>query len=77
MTRRHSIKEDEVRPLMRSLFKSLLEICETHENSQDAEPLFRLLWRLHQHRKGPPHFPDITPDSTYKLLSSVNYIFEN
>ncbi|MCW4050748.1 MAG: hypothetical protein NWE89_13540 [Candidatus Bathyarchaeota archaeon] len=75
MARRHKLTEDEIQPVMRSLHKALTGIIETHVDSDDAEPLFHVLWRLHHHRPGPPAYPETSITAVVKLLADTMYIY--
>ena len=69
--RRHRITEAEVKPVMRAVHARLSTLAAEGEPSEDAENLFTVLWRFHQHRTGPPSYPEITVDEVWSLLEET------
>jgi hypothetical protein len=57
MVRRHRIQEDELPYVMNAVYLRLAELHEG-EIKVETEALFRVLWRFHRHRKGPPAYPE-------------------
>ncbi|MCW4013978.1 MAG: hypothetical protein NWF07_13475 [Candidatus Bathyarchaeota archaeon] len=77
MTRRHRIFETEITPTIRAIHQRLTKLNTSKEINHEKQQLFRLLWRLHQHRTGPPHYPEITRDEIDKLLDSTRHMLES
>ena len=73
MARRHRIIEDEVIPVMRAVF-SALEYQYYGNFDEDTVPLFHLLWRFNEHRRGPPAYPEFSREALGNLLTSLNDI---
>jgi hypothetical protein len=71
MVRRHRISEEEVRPVMRAVRRSLSEMLELDPLPEDAYSLFTVLWRFKEHRSGPPHYPDATRGAMVSLLAET------
>ena len=71
MPRRHRIFQPEITPTMRAVHQRLTAINTTDEITNEKTQLFKLLWRMHQHRTGPPHYPDITKNEITKLLETT------
>ncbi len=61
---------------MRAIHQRLDTINSSDEVTNEKIQLFKLLWRMHQHRTGPPHYPDITRDEIDKLLDYTRNILE-
>lgn len=76
MTRRHRIFQPEITPTMKAIHQRLTTINTSNDNSNEKTQLFKLLWRMNQHRTGPPHYPDITKNEINKLLESTKNILE-
>ena len=68
MVRRHRISEDEVKPVMRAVFRRLSDMATIDPLPEDAYSLFTVLWRFKEHRTGPPHYPEVTHDAIVNLL---------
>ena len=66
--RRHRITESEVKPVMRAVHTRLTQLAQEGTITDDAENLFTVLWRFHQHRTGPPNYPEITLEAVRTLL---------
>lgn len=69
--RRHRITEAEVKPVMRAVHVRLNQLALEGELTEDMENLFTVLWRFHQHRTGPPNYPEITIDAVMSLLTET------
>ena len=76
MTRRHRIFESEIPPVMKAIHQRLTILNTSDEISYEKQQLFRVLWRMRQHRTGPPHYPEITKDEINKLLDSTRHILD-
>lgn len=71
MVRRHRITEEEVKPVMRAVRRSLAEMLELDPLPEDAYSLFTVLWRFKEHRTGPPNYPDATRGAMVSLLAET------
>jgi hypothetical protein len=69
--RRHRITETEVKPVMRAVHTKLSQLAKEGLITEDVENLFTVLWRFHQHRTGPPNYPEITLDTVKSLLAET------
>jgi hypothetical protein len=69
--RRHRITETEVKPVMRAVHARLSQLVKEGKLTDDVENLFTVLWRFHQHRTGPPSYPEITLDAVRSLLAEA------
>jgi len=69
--RRHRITEAEIKPVMRAVHTRLSQLALEGEITDDVENLFTMLWRFHQHRTGPPSYPEITLDAVRSLLAET------
>ena len=54
----------------------LTAINNNDEITNEKTQLFKLLWRMHQHRTGPPHYPEITRKEITKLLETTRKTIE-
>jgi len=61
---------------MRAVHQRLDTINSSDEVTNEKIQLFKLLWRMYQHRTGPPHYPDITREEIDKLLDSTRITLE-
>jgi hypothetical protein len=61
---------------MRAVHQRLTYINDSEYITNEKTQLFKLLWRMHQHRTGPPHYPEITIDEINKLLDSTRNMLE-
>jgi hypothetical protein len=63
MARRHRITaEEEILPVKRGLHKT-------------PYTLYHVLWRFHEHRTGPPGYPELTRKELERLLMKTGEIF--
>jgi hypothetical protein len=42
----------------------------------EAVGLFKVLWRLKEHRTGPPHYPELSRRTVQALLTETEAVFE-
>jgi hypothetical protein len=61
---------------MKAIHQRLTTINNTDDITHEKTQLFKLLWRIHQHRTGPPHYPNITKKEIDKLLYSTRTLLE-
>lgn len=71
MVRRHRITEEEVKPVMRAVHRSLSEMLELEPLPEDAYSLFTVLWRFKEHRTGPPNYPDATRGAMASFIAEA------
>jgi hypothetical protein len=72
MARRHRILETEMRYVMKAVHYRLERLAEEGDIGEEAEMLFRALWRFDRHRSGPPGYPEeITEEEVTGLLYST------
>jgi len=74
MVRRHRISDDEVKPVMRAVYRSLSDMIMKDPLPEDAYSLFNVLWRFKEHRTGPPHYPEVSRDTIIDLLQETTDI---
>ena len=70
MVRRHRISEEEFGPVLRAIYFKL-DHDSKEELSEDSKHLFRVLWRFHKPRQGPPAYPEFNEDNLEHLLYMV------
>ena len=56
---------------MRAVHARLSQLALEGEHTDDVENLFTVLWRFHQHRTGPPNYPEITLNTLRSLLTET------
>ncbi len=75
MVRRHRINESEIKWITQAAFYRLLELA-TFFNSEgvddEAEALFKFLWRVTRHSQGKPGYPDVNPDSIKHFIKELS-----
>jgi hypothetical protein len=69
MVRRHRLRDEEIGYVMKAVHLRLGELLEGNEFNVETETLFRVLWRFTHHRRGPPGYPEITPNVIEWLLT--------
>jgi len=66
--RRHRIQGDEVPAVARALWERLDQLVEARQDREEAELLFRVLYRLTVHRQGQPNYGNFTWTRARALL---------
>ena len=75
MVKRLRVYEDEVTPIMRAI-RHRLSTIEPVEDQAEASALYKVLWRLKENRRGPPHYPEINPQAITELLEETGWLTE-
>ena len=75
MARRHRILESEARYVMKVVHYRLEALVEEQGVGEEAQELFRVLWRFNRHMTGPPGYPEpITVDDIEGLLYATIHL---
>ena len=70
MVSRPRISENELVPVMKAVFHQLEHDLD-EGFSEDSKHLFRVLWRFHWRRPGPPSYPEFNKDNLIGLLYAL------
>ena len=76
MAKRPRILEDEITPVMRAIHHRLAAM-EPVEEPGEAAALYRVLWRLKENRRGPPHYPEINPQTIRELIEETRWLTQS
>jgi hypothetical protein len=76
MAKRLRVYEDEVTPVMRAI-RHRHAAMEPVEDQAEAAVLFKVLWRLKENRRGPPHYPEINPQTIKELLEEARWLTQS
>lgn len=66
--RRHRLQPEEVTPILTLIEKRLIELLEERMKYEEAETLFKVLFRIKSNRWGRPSYPDFTWSLVNDLL---------
>jgi hypothetical protein len=75
MVRRHRILNNELGYVVNACYRRLVDLSLEYDEGLETLSLFRFLWRITKHRKGNPHYPELTPGSIGKLLLEIEKEF--
>jgi hypothetical protein len=76
MVRRHRISPDELPYFVKAIAETV-ESKQIDELKQgEGQALFRVLWRIKEHRAGPPSYPEINEEVVSQLLEDIGHMFE-
>jgi hypothetical protein len=56
---------------MRATTTRLSKLVHESPEHDDIEPLFKVLWRFKEHKRGPPGYPEIRKDTINRLLADL------
>ena len=75
MTRRHRIFGNEIPYVALTLADRLESKTDDQLQYGEGQALFRVLWRLKEHRQGHPSYPEIMQGTVSKLIEEIRLIF--
>lgn len=75
MVRRHRIIDDELYYVVKACYRRLVELSYEYKIDEETKSLFTFLWRITQHRKGNPHYPELDPGSISSLIREIEKEF--
>ena len=68
MERRHRIFQDELPYLVKALAEEVETIQLEDLTHGKGKALFRVLWRIKEHRPGPPSYPEISEETVTRVI---------
>jgi hypothetical protein len=75
MVRRHRILDDELIYIVYACYRRFVETFVKYEENPETQYLFKFLWRVIEHRKGNPHYPEISQAMCYHLARRIEKEF--
>ena len=75
MDRRHRINDSEIKWLTQAAFYRLMGLSYSFSSKgvgDEAEALFKFLWRVTRHSQGKPGYPEITSESINQFIMENN-----
>ncbi len=75
MTRRHRIFENEIPYVTITLADQIEPMTVDQMKYGEGQALFKVLWRLKEHRPGHPSYPDINTRIITDLIDDIRFLF--
>jgi hypothetical protein len=75
MERRHRIFQEELPFVVKALSEEVETMPLDKLKQRKGQALFKFLWRIKEHRLGPPSYPEITEGEVSRLLEDLREMF--